>query len=172
MNNNQPGTSLLRNFLSRLSVHAYVALFFLVLAIAFYFMIPYQIDKPKMVFGRNLMDMKPTLFPAIAAIGLAAMCVLSIINSYLEPEENPFKDMNWASFRKIAGLIVILYVFARMFEPIGFLISGIIIVGFTSFYLGNRSPVMIAVLAFGVPASVYFIFIKLLKISLPEGLLY
>jgi putative tricarboxylic transport membrane protein len=161
-----------RKLLSRLSVHAYVALFFLVLAIVFYFLIPYQIDKPKMVFGRNLMDMKPTLFPAIAALCLAAMCVLSIINSYIEPEENPFKDMNWSSFRKIAGLVGILYVFALMFEPIGFLISGIIIVGFTSFYLGNRSPIMIAILAFGVPSTVYFVFIKLLKISLPEGLLY
>jgi len=149
-----------------------VALFFLVLAIVFYFLIPYQIDKPKMVFGRNLMDMKPTLFPAIAALCLATMCVLSIINSYIEPEENPFKDMNWSSFRKIAGLVGILYVFALMFEPIGFLISGIIIVGFTSFYLGNRSPIMIAILAFGVPSTVYFVFIKLLKISLPEGLLY
>lgn len=162
----------MRKLLSRLSVHAYVALFFLVLAIVFYFLIPYQIDKPKMVFGRNLMDMKPTLFPAIAALCLAAMCVLSIINSYIEPEENPFKDMNWSSFRKIAGLVGILYVFALMFEPIGFLISGIIIVGFTSFYLGNRSPIMIAILAFGVPSTVYFVFIKLLKISLPEGLLY
>ena len=162
----------MRKILDRISVHGYVALFFFVLAIVFYFLIPYQIDKPKMVFGRNLMDMKPTLFPMLAAIGLAAMCLLSFINSYLEPEENPFKDLNWASFRKIAGLILILFVFARMFEPIGFLISGVIIVGFTSFYLGNRNPVMIAILAFGVPFSVYFIFIKLLKISLPEGLLY
>lgn len=163
---------LLRKILSRLSVHAYVALFFLVLALVFYVLIPYQIAKPKMVFGRNLMDMKPTLFPAIAALCLAAMCLLSIINSYLEPEENPFKDLNWSSFRKIAGLIGILYVFALMFEPIGFLISGVIIVGFTSFYLGNRSPVMIAILAFCVPFSIYYVFIKLLKISLPEGLLY
>jgi len=162
----------LRKIFSRLSVHAYVALFFLVLALVFYFMIPYHIEKPKMVFGRNLMDMTPTLFPTIAALSLAAMCILSIINSYLEPEENPFKDMNWTSFRKIAGLIGIMYVFALMFEPIGFLISGIIIVGFTSFYLGNRSPVMIAILAIGVPSSIYFIFINLLKISLPEGLLY
>jgi len=167
-----PGTAHLRKILDRLSVHAYVALFFLVLALIFYFLIPYQIDKPKMVFGRNLMDMKPTLFPTLAAIGLAAMCVLSFINSYLEPEENPFEDLNWDSFRKIAGLIVILYVFALMFEPIGFLISGFIIVGFTSFYLGNRNPVTLALLALGVPASVYFVFIKLLKISLPEGLLY
>ena len=162
----------MRKILDRISVHGYFALFFFVLAIVFYFLIPYQIDKPKMVFGRNLMDMKPTLFPMLAAIGLAAMCLLSFINSYLEPEENPFKDLNWASFRKITGLILILFVFARMFEPIGFLISGVIIVGFTSFYLGNRNPVMIAILAFGVPFSVYFIFIKLLKISLPEGLLY
>jgi len=161
-----------RKILSRLSVHAYVALFFLVLAIVFYFLIPYQIGKPKMVFGRNLMDMKPTLFPTLAALCLGAMCVLSVINSYIEPEENPFKDMNWASFRKIAGLIGILYVFALMFEPIGFLISGIIIVGFASFYLGNRSPIMIAILAVSVPSTIYFVFIKLLKISLPEGLLY
>lgn len=162
----------MRNFFSRFSIHAYVALFFLVLAIVFYFLIPYQIDKPKLLFGRTHMNMKPTLFPSLMAIGLGAMCVLSIIESYLEPEGNPWKGLNWASFRKIFGLIGILYVFSLIFAPVGFLISGVIIVGFTSFYLGNRNPFTIALLAFGVPFAVYFSFIKLLKISLPEGLLY
>jgi len=161
----------MNKFLARISVSGYVALFFLVLSLIFYFLIPYQIEKPKLTFGRELMDMKPTLFPAIAALGLCAMCVLSLVQSYLDPEENPFKGFDGRTFRKLGGLIVILYLFALAFEPLGFLISGVIWVAAISLYLGNRNPLTLTLLSFGVPVAIYFIFTRLLLISLPEGLL-
>ena len=162
----------MKKLLERLNVHAYVALGFFVLSLIFYFLIPYQIEKPKLLLGRALMDMEVTLFPSIAAIGLCAMSALSFVISFLNPEENPFKGLKWSYFGKMTGFLVILYAFALMFEPLGYLISGVIITGVLSFYLGNRNPVALILLAFGVPTAVYFVFTRGLLISLPEGVLY
>ena len=161
-----------KKLLARLSVHAYVALGFFVLSLIFYFLIPYQIEKPKLLFGRSLMDMEVTLFPSIAAIGLCAMSALSFVLSIRNPEENPFKGLKLDYFSRMAGFLVILYGFALIFEPLGYLISGMIITGALSFYLGNRSPIALILLSIGMPTAVYFIFTRLLLISLPEGVLY
>jgi putative tricarboxylic transport membrane protein len=160
------------NFFARLSVSSYVALMFIVLSLIFYFLIPYQIEKPKLVMGRALMDMKPTLFPRIATVGLCAMSVLYFIKTLRQFEENPFKDLDRGSLVKYVIFLLILTAFAWMFEPIGFVISSIVIVAVLSVFLGNRNIFTLALLSFGVPLTVYFGFTRLLKISLPEGLLY
>ena len=162
----------MKKLLERLSVHAYVALGFFILSLVFYFLIPSQIEKPKLLMGRALMDMEVTLFPSIAAIGLCAMSALSFAISVLNPEENPFKGLKLGYFGKMAGFLVILYVFALIFEPLGYVISGMIVTGVLSFYLGNRNPVSLILLALGVPTAVYFVFTHGLLISLPEGILY
>lgn len=155
-----------------LSVHGWVSVAFGVLAVIFYLLIPYQIEKPKLLFGRSFMDMEPTLFPKLAAAGLFVMCALAVIESLRAPEANPFKGMGPRAFGKMAGLLCILYLFALIFEPLGFLISGVFIVGLLSFYLGNRNPYTLVLLALGVPGTVYFVFTNWLNISLPEGILY
>lgn len=162
----------MKKLLERLNVQAYVALGFFVLSLIFYFLIPYQIEKPKLLLGRALMDMEVTLFPSIAAIGLCAMSALSFVISFRNPEENPFKGLKWGYFGRMAGFLAILFAFALIFEPLGYLISGVIVTGVLSFYLGNRNPVALILLAFCVPVAVYFVFTRGLLISLPEGVLY
>ena len=161
-----------KKLLARLSVHAYVALGFFVLSLVFYFLIPYQIAKPKLLFGRSLMDMEMTLFPSIAALGLCAMSALSLMLSVRNPEENPFKGLKFDYFTRMIGFLAILYLFALLFEPVGYLISGVIITAGLSYYLGNRSPIALILLSICVPTAVYFVFTRLLLISLPEGVLY
>jgi len=157
---------------ARLSVNSYVALLFIVLSLIFFFLIPYQIEKPKLVMGRALMDMTPTLFPRIATVGLGAMSVLFFIQTLLKPEENPFKDLDRVALGKYVIFLLILTAFAWMFDPLGFILSGIIITAVLTVFLGNRNIYMVALLSISVPITVYFVFNKLLKISLPEGLLY
>ncbi len=76
-----------------MNVQTYIALGLLVISIAFYLSIPYQVAKPKLLFGRAVMDMGSDLFPRIAAIGLAAASVMAFIQGLVAPEKNPFKDI-------------------------------------------------------------------------------
>lgn len=145
---------------------------FLTVGAGYYLLIPYQVDTPMLVFGQALMDMKPTLFPTVAGIGLTVTSAIAFVQSLARSQENPFKNINRAVLKQIGVILIALYVFAVIFEPVGFLISGVLVTAVLSFYLGNRNPLALAILAFGVPGAVYFVFTKLLHISLPEGLLY
>ena len=168
----RPSGAVVSTRLPRLSVHACVALGLFVLSLVFYLLIPYQIEKPKLLMGRSLMAMEVTLFPSIAAIGLCATSALSFLLSLRHPEENPFAGMKLGEFGKMAGFLAILFLFATAFEPVGYVVSGVIVTGVLSRYLGNRNPIALALLALGVPVAVYLVFTRMLSTSLPEGILY
>jgi putative tricarboxylic transport membrane protein len=138
---------------------------------AYYLSIPYQIDKPKLLFGRTVIDMGPTLFPQIAAYGLFLSSVVYLLQSLITPEHNPFRDIIPRARRDIAVMLVALFCFATAFEPLGFIIASFGLTAGISIYLGNRNPLTIAALSVGVTSSVYWVFTNLLQIALPEGLL-
>ncbi len=144
-----------------MNVQTYIALGLLVISIAFYLSIPYQVAKPKLLFGRAVMDMGPDLFPRIAAIRLAAASVLAFIQGLVAPEKNPFKDIIPRARRDIA----------IAFEPLGFIIASICFTAGLSVYLGNRNIVMVTILSVGVTSAVFLVFTNLLHIALPEGVL-
>jgi len=152
-------------------VQSYIALISLTISLAYLVSIPYQIAKPKLLFGRSLMDMGPTLFPQIAAIGLAVASICSLIQGLINPEKNPFRDIIPRARRDISVVIVALFIFASVFEPLGYIIASMFFTAGLSIYLGNRNYLTVIVFSIGVTMAVFLVFTKLLQISLPEGLL-
>jgi hypothetical protein len=144
----------------------------MVVAGVFYFLIPYQIEKPKMLFGRAFMDMKPTLFPALAAIGMFVLSGVALLQSLGNPLKNPFKGSDRHIAFQLSVIIVILYCFAISFEPLGYWLSGILVSLTLSLFLGNRNILTLLILSLGVPSFIYFVFTKLLLVSLPEGIIF
>ena len=69
MDTSKGDLSALKKIMARMNVQTYIAL------------------------GRSVMDMRPGLFPRIAAIGLAAASVLAFIQGLVAPGEIPFKDI-------------------------------------------------------------------------------
>lgn len=118
------------------------------------------------------MDMQASLFPKLAAIGLFVTAVLSLFQSLRHPVKNPFKDLTRGAVLQITLLLIILYIFALIFEPLGYWLSGILISAALSLYLGNRNIFTLILLSVGIPSLIYFVFTRLLLISLPEGILF
>jgi putative tricarboxylic transport membrane protein len=154
------------------NIEAYTLIGMMVLAAVFYFLIPYQIEKPKLLFGRAFMDMKPTLFPALAAIGMFVLSGVALIQSLRNPLREPFKGLDRQIIIQLSVIIVILYLFAISFEPLGYWLSGIMVSFSLSLYLGNRNIWTLALLSLGVPSFIYFVFTRLLLVSLPEGVVF
>ena len=154
------------------NIEAYVLIGMMVLAAVFYLLIPYQIEKPKMLFGRAFMDMKPTLFPALAAIGMFVLSGVALVQSLRAPLKDPFKGLDRQIAVQLSIIIVILYGFAITFEPFGYWISGILVSLTLSLFLGNRNIWTLLILSVGVPSFIYFVFTKLLLVSLPEGIIF
>jgi putative tricarboxylic transport membrane protein len=161
-----------RSYSLRGNIEAYILIALIVLAAVFLVLIPYQIEKPKLLFGRAFMDMKPTLFPTLAAVGLFVTATLALIQSLRSPQENPLKGLTRHVAMQMGILVAILYAFALAFEPVGYWISGILVSAILSLFLGNRNIWTLLLLSLGVPSFIYFVFTKLLYVSLPEGIIF
>ena len=154
------------------NIEAYVLIGFIFIAVAFYLLVPYQVQKPKLVFGASLMDMQASLFPKLAGWPHAVSVSLAFFRGLRHPLNNPFKGLTRSAALQITLLLIILYIFALIFEPLGYWLSGILISATLSLYLGNRNIFTLILLSVGIPSLIYFVFTRLLLISLPEGILF
>jgi putative tricarboxylic transport membrane protein len=157
-----------RPWKDKINFNTLLALFFLLFSITFYILIPYQIEKPKLFMGRALDAMEPTVFPRISLLFLFAMSVWYLIFSFYFTEENLFKKLGAKAYVRVLITLLIAVAYTQLFEPLGFVISGILAVSALTIFFGNRNFLVIGIVGVGVPVSVYFIFTRLLKVSLPE----
>lgn len=120
-------------------------------------------------------DVGPAAFPMVIGIGLALCGVLIALGigrnfeASEEGEEAPPERLRLGGLRALVppGLLLF-YVLAS--EPLGFLLTGAIIVLVAGLVLGAR-PALAVPLAIVMPALVHLAFYKLLRVPLPAGVL-
>ena len=156
----------------RSNFNTIVALCLIVFSIAAFLLIPYQIEKPKLFMGRSLSSMTPSLFPRLSIVGLFILSVWYLIHSFQLNEKNLFKELEARNYIKGVVSFGVFMAYALLFEPLGFVLSSARVVGSLTLYYGNRNLVIVFIVLTGVPLVVYFVFTRLLKVSLPEGLLF
>lgn len=161
-----------RSWKERINFNTKVAIFLILFSIAFYVLIPYQIAKPKLFMGRALMGMKPTLFPRLTMLGLLGLSVWYFIHSFNLEEKNLFGVLDRHSITRVVVTFVILLAYALLLEPLGFVVSSALTAGALTLYLGNRNIFILFLVIIGIPLAIFFIFTRVLRVSLPGGLFF
>lgn len=124
---------------------------------------------PKVLFGRSLTAISPSLFPYLVLSGLVALNILFLYRCKVRPEgfwsEPVYSDQN-----SIRGLLLfaIMLFYALAMAPLGFLISSVLSLTMISILVGNRSPWQIALVALLPPVCLYLGATRLLAVALPE----
>ena len=142
------------------------------LSVVVFIAIPWQIPAPKISFGQSPGQISPAFFPRLACLGLLITSVMALLEGRGKRRANPFEGFLRETAIQLFFVTLILWLFAFTFEPLGFLVSGIVTALTLSLYLGNRNLLAIGVVCFGIPVAIYLIFTRVLLISLPEGILY
>lgn len=156
----------------RINFNTIVALCLLLFSIIFYILIPYQIAEPKLLLGRHLSDMKPTLFPRVAFGGLIFLSILYLILSFRLKEKNLFKAVEGKMYIRVAVSFLIFLCYALVFESLGFLISSMLLIGTLAPFYGYRKIFIFIPVLIGIPLAIYLIFVRVLRVSLPEGIFF
>jgi len=152
----------------RINFNTYAAIIFIVLWTAVFFIIPYQIQKPMLFMGRSLMGLKPTLFPRLATLTLIGLSIWYLIISLGIDEKNRFKEVARKGYFRIIVSLVVFVAYALLFEPLGFVVSSMLVAGTLTTFYGNRNILVGILVSFGAPLGIYYVFTRLLKVSLPE----
>jgi len=147
-------------------------------ALAIYFMSA-LVASPKLLFGRSLSAIAPSLFPYVTLIVIgvlsAGLVLISLFGLYSNrraqafagtgADEQPNAAYDWP---KVAGFFVVLTAYGLLLKPLGFLISSFIVIFTVSVILGNRNWLQIVLLAFFAPVCLYLLATRAMLVSLPE----
>jgi len=147
-----------------------------ILAIAAIAAMPQLVAKPKLLFGRSLSAIDPTLFPLLTLVSIAVLSlgVILLARHQLHSKPDDLDDLSpsdgddstdWIS---ITGFFAILIVYALMFKPFGFLISSFIAIAAAALMLGNRNWLQIIALALICPVGLYLVATRGMLVALPE----
>lgn len=112
----------------------------------------------------------PRAFPLLmlGLMGLALVYMLFRPTPIVHTEEDPKLDRE--TIIKITACVILLLVFAGLFEPLGFILSSILIgIPMARLYGGRWVPSVIVVILMSI--GLYLLFDKAMDVPLPLGLL-
>ncbi len=168
MKKNRESSNCSDSWYRHINYNTVVAIFFLILWTIMFFTIPYQIQKPMLFMGRSLMGLKPTLFPQIAILALIFLNIWYLVISFRIKDKNLFTEVTRQGYFRIIASLVVFCAYALLFEHLGFVLSSVLVAGSLSTFYGNRNVLVGILVSVGVPMGIYFVFTRLLKVSLPE----
>lgn len=125
------------------------------------------IAEPKVLFGRSLTAITPSLFPSIVLTLLAILCAVQLLFSFRIASDLQGED-RIVGWRRGAVFFGVMTIYALIMGEIGFIISSALAIAVLSWYIGNRSILQIVLISILAPFLLYLAATRLLAVSLPE----
>lgn len=123
---------------------------------------------PKVLFGRSLTAIPPSLFPSLVLGALAVLAsglIYTLRGSIFAEHSKTFED---GALPRVVMLFAVMLFYALTMAPFGFLISTALALSAVGWLAGNRSIVQILAVAIISPVVLYLITTRGLAVSLPE----
>lgn len=128
----------------------------------------FLVAKPKLLFGRALSSLAPSLFPSIVLTALASLCAVLLFLLGRDRSEGARAGPSAGEWARGIGFFGIMTLYALTMQPVGFLVSTAIAAALLSWLMGSRSAVQTVLLSVVAPVLLYLAATRLLAVSLPE----
>ncbi len=151
----------------RLNFNTVVALGCILLGIAIWFLIPYQVQKPPTFLGQNSSGLSPALFPRLAAAGFVVVGLAYLVLSFRMYERSTLRELPASAYVNLAVLLAVMIVYVALLRPLGYVLSSMLVATGIALYYGSRNAFGIAAVGVAAPLAIYFLFTRMLTVSLP-----
>ena len=125
------------------------------------------VAEPKVLFGRSLTAITPTLFPSIVLTLMFVLCAIQLLLNFRATAQVQGAP-GLEGWRRGALFFGVMTIYALAMVPIGFIISSSITIAVLSLFIGNRNVLQIILVATLAPILLYLAATRLLAVSLPE----
>ncbi len=125
------------------------------------------VASPKLLLGRSLSAIAPSLFPTIILALLALLCVVLLFLLNRNDSHQSMGGLTRREWLRGGVFFGIMILYALTMQPFGFLISSAIASALSSWQLGNRSIIQTLSLCLVAPVLLYLAATRLLAVSLP-----
>lgn len=158
----------MRAVLSRLSAEGWLTGALLLLSVGCLAAMNLLVAKPKLLFGRSLNAIEPSLFPQIVLAMLAILSAAWLVMRHRALIVRPAGNAEPGGLLLALQFFAVLIVYALTMVPFGFLISSALAMAALSVIAGNRSAVQVIAVSVLSPVALYLVATRALKVSLPE----
>lgn len=129
---------------------------------------PQLVAEPKVLFGRSLTAIEPSLFPLLvlgALTVLASVLLITLRRSLRATESRTFEP---GALRRVVMLFGVMLFYALTMGPLGFFLSSALSLAAVAWLAGNRSLPQIGAVSILSPILLYIVATRGLAVSLPE----
>jgi len=147
------------------------ALVFVALGITLFLLIPHQVARPLMMFGRMASGLQPERFPQLVAAFLVAFGLWYLWQSRGAGEPSGLASLAPAGAVRVLVTLGALLLYALLMEPLGFVPSSFVVAFGLSLFLGQRNMLLGVIVCLGAPVAIYLLFTRVLHVSLPPSAL-
>ena len=130
--------------------------------------LPQLVAEPKVLLGRSLTTIPPSLFPALVlgSMAILAIALLFTLRRTLFARES--KTFEGGALVRVVALFGVMLFYALTMQPFGFFISSAVSMAAVAWLAGNRSIVQIIAVSVISPVVLYLISTRGLAVALPE----
>jgi putative tricarboxylic transport membrane protein len=133
-----------------------------------FLVIPYQIERPPILFGQSAGVIDPALFPRLVAGALMLVGLWYLRVSFDLHEANGFRSLDRPAWLNLGVTTAAFVLYAAALRPTGFIVSSTILIAALALFYGARNWIAVAAVAAGVPLATYYLFTRWLAVVLPE----
>ena len=133
-----------------------------------YYKIPTEVEKPVLIFGQSSSEIDPKIVPTIVALMFLIFGLYTVLY-----EKNSQISNNWPKVSKnllinISTTIFCLFLYSILFQYLGFVISSVLLILSLGTFMGNINFKYISLISILFPLSIFFIFVNVMHVFLPE----
>ena len=133
-----------------------------------YYKIPTEVEKPVLIFGQSSSEIDPQIVPTIIAFMFLIFGIYTALY-----EKDSINSNSWPKVTKnllinISATILFLILYSILFQYLGFVISSVLLILSLGTFMGNVNFKYITVISILFPLSIFFLFVNVMHVFLPE----
>ena len=133
-----------------------------------YYKIRTEVEKPVLIFGQSSSEIDPQIVPTIVAL---MFLIFGLYTAFFEKDakiSNSWPKVTKQILINISTTIICLILYSILFEYLGFVISSVLLILSLGTFMGNINFKYITVISILFPLSIFFLFVNVMHVFLPE----
>lgn len=152
----------------RITAEAWLTAFIFLVSLGGFVFMSSLVAPPKLLFGRSLSAIEPSLFPKLVLGATAVLSGWLFWQRRAEMIRSHAATVDYQGLTRAVLLFAVMVFYALAMKPLGFLVSSALSMAAISVVAGTRSVPVIVALALTAPVVLYLIATRGLAVSLPE----
>ena len=133
-----------------------------------YYKIPYEVEKPVLIFGQSSSEIDPQIVPTIVALMFLIFGLYTVFYEKDAKISNSWPKVTKKILINISTTIICLILYSILFEYLGFVISSVLLILSLGTFMGNVNFKYLTVISILFPLSIFFLFVNVMHVFLPE----